>query len=674
MKTKNRVLGIVYVIMLLVLAFTLVACNSSDDKSGENGKSAYEIAVENGFDGTVEEWLASLKGEQGQIGSDGKSGENGKSAYEIAVENGFDGTVEEWLASLKGEQGQIGSGINDATVRIDNEGKITIGGLNSGLTIYDTTKLSFAQTEESLSGILSISVFNPQNAFDTIRYSIYRNGAVIADTEYVDYICENVEITDGEVLAFIDAPYFGKYNVKIEFLKDDVVKFNVGKEIAFTASHYNFIYSNSTMPVLYSAVELVKLDHKYPTYVAINRSSTFDWYNLPENTYAIPNSTFKTGTTKLALYNEDNQEKTCEYGALVNGTWGEIYANNSTVTVALKQMKYWIGELYNLDNTSTFSFYVDDVVTPVPLWWAYGNNISTSNFDITMYTEGTATSSYFVKNGLATKAGYDALRASYDTFVEWLKAGNDITSIWSSEYAVPMAMDSNIEYVVNTKASMLAALDTTDANYAEYSEMLNSNMVQYTIGDALESVADCGKTSDLEFLLRTRWIDSDGEEGSANGYFSTNNGKKNLLIIGTSVTGENNSNGCGENTTLMSFLPYIVSTYGSEYNIFYKGHPSYPINRFEDGRQEYFEENGIVVLPNAVPAETYMYLYDEVYICGYYSSTMVSSKIGQTIFFIGQEANIKNQAATAAMFDETSDNYLGVFENTVFINTDSIAE
>ena len=30
---------------------------------------------------------------------------NGKSAYEIAVEEGFTGTIDEWLASLKGEKG-----------------------------------------------------------------------------------------------------------------------------------------------------------------------------------------------------------------------------------------------------------------------------------------------------------------------------------------------------------------------------------------------------------------------------------------------------------------------------------------------------------------------------------------------------------------------------------------
>ena len=44
---------------------------------GASGKSAYEIAVENGFEGTEEEWLASLKGEPGPAGADGAPGKDG---------------------------------------------------------------------------------------------------------------------------------------------------------------------------------------------------------------------------------------------------------------------------------------------------------------------------------------------------------------------------------------------------------------------------------------------------------------------------------------------------------------------------------------------------------------------------------------------------------------------
>lgn len=90
MKKISRILGIV---LSLILCFSCLACLKP-------GLSAYEIAVQNGFVGTEQEWLESLKGEDGT---------NGKSAYEIAIECGlFQGTQEEWIASLKGEDGRNG--------------------------------------------------------------------------------------------------------------------------------------------------------------------------------------------------------------------------------------------------------------------------------------------------------------------------------------------------------------------------------------------------------------------------------------------------------------------------------------------------------------------------------------------------------------------------------------
>ena len=99
-----------------------------------NGKSAYDLAVENGYRGTVEEWLASLVGEAGAtgksayelavengyegseeqwlnslVGSTGETGAEGKSAYDLAVENGYEGTLTEWLATLVGTPGATGA-------------------------------------------------------------------------------------------------------------------------------------------------------------------------------------------------------------------------------------------------------------------------------------------------------------------------------------------------------------------------------------------------------------------------------------------------------------------------------------------------------------------------------------------------------------------------------------
>ena len=74
-------------------------------ETGVAGKTAYELAVEAGFEGTEEEWRASLKGDKGD---QGETGDDGKSAYELAVEAGFEGTEAEWRASLKGDKGDQG--------------------------------------------------------------------------------------------------------------------------------------------------------------------------------------------------------------------------------------------------------------------------------------------------------------------------------------------------------------------------------------------------------------------------------------------------------------------------------------------------------------------------------------------------------------------------------------
>lgn len=110
------------------------------------GKSAYDIAVENGFVGTETEWLASLKGDTGAplnlLGSKNSTGElpmtgnvagdawivgedmwtwdgtawkkinsqgaPGKSAYQVWLDAGNTGTELDYLAAIKGDKGDPG--------------------------------------------------------------------------------------------------------------------------------------------------------------------------------------------------------------------------------------------------------------------------------------------------------------------------------------------------------------------------------------------------------------------------------------------------------------------------------------------------------------------------------------------------------------------------------------
>ena len=87
---------------------------------GPQGDSAYEVAVKNGFDGTELEWLASLS-YAGQQGEQGVAGSDGKSAYEVAVDNGFEGTELEWLDTLKGADGAPGHDGADGSDGVDGK-------------------------------------------------------------------------------------------------------------------------------------------------------------------------------------------------------------------------------------------------------------------------------------------------------------------------------------------------------------------------------------------------------------------------------------------------------------------------------------------------------------------------------------------------------------------------
>ena len=76
--------------------------------SAVDAKSAYVIALEHGFIGSEDEWLASLKGAKGEQGIQGIQGEKGQ--------NGADGTN-----GIDGVDGKDGIGITNAEINISGE-------------------------------------------------------------------------------------------------------------------------------------------------------------------------------------------------------------------------------------------------------------------------------------------------------------------------------------------------------------------------------------------------------------------------------------------------------------------------------------------------------------------------------------------------------------------------
>ncbi|MFI0736404.1 phage tail protein [Streptomyces sp. NPDC021225] len=135
------------------------------------GESAYEVAVADGYTGTVTQWLASLVGPAGPKGDTGPQGPEGDDAYEVAVAGGYTGSRAQWLASLigpkgdKGDQGTQGppgvvqsvNGISAAAVTLTaaNVGAIpsTAAGAANGVAQLDASgKVPAAQLPASSGG------------------------------------------------------------------------------------------------------------------------------------------------------------------------------------------------------------------------------------------------------------------------------------------------------------------------------------------------------------------------------------------------------------------------------------------------------------------------------------------------------------------------------------------
>jgi len=95
--------------LLAVTSFFGCARDGAPGMDGADGKSAYELAVENGFRGTEVQWLASLVGAAGQDGRPGEAGETG--AAGITPQLRINATTNLWELSYDGGTTWVSLGI-----------------------------------------------------------------------------------------------------------------------------------------------------------------------------------------------------------------------------------------------------------------------------------------------------------------------------------------------------------------------------------------------------------------------------------------------------------------------------------------------------------------------------------------------------------------------------------
>ena len=151
---------------------------------GRDGKSAYEIARENGFTGTKEEWLLSLKGAKGDKGENGLNGRDGQQGLQgvgikniqLAENGGLRITLTNnqvfETASVKGAKGDKGQDGTGATYN-DTELRNKITALESGKADKSAIPANILTKDNLNSEARTLSGLNITNGNGSVSASIY---------------------------------------------------------------------------------------------------------------------------------------------------------------------------------------------------------------------------------------------------------------------------------------------------------------------------------------------------------------------------------------------------------------------------------------------------------------------------------------------------------------------
>ncbi len=177
---KGKIL--VIALCLAMLVAVLCSCDISQLR-GENGLSAYEIAVKNGFEGSEQEWLDSLKGETVFIPTQMES-ESSESPSEESSSGESSDTKDEHVCTTIIEQTTINQNITQEIIK--NE--ITVNGESIDVT---------SAVQKGLMSALSVhceftsggsSPLNGAEVYGTagagVVYKINEDGSALAITNY----------------------------------------------------------------------------------------------------------------------------------------------------------------------------------------------------------------------------------------------------------------------------------------------------------------------------------------------------------------------------------------------------------------------------------------------------------------------------------------------------------
>lgn len=387
-------------------------------------------------------------------------------------------------------------------------------------------------------------------------------------------------------------------NINVELIAKRGLRNNCKKEtVKLFADEYNIAPLTATMPVTLFSLNMAEITNngEIPTFVWFKRSDVWNYAQMPQNVYTMPVAT--------------NME----------------IRSNSNQKLIYKKTSEWIKELYTINPNSHFNFYYNDYDAYGWMQATFANGIPTTNYNVTLLSDGAASLTIFNKLFTADdvayieqynemKNKYKALKTQISTkkYYSEQDTSFEIEAGELRKYAYIMAKEEkNVTWWLSATRNAIYDINNVD----EGSTLKKTDVIALESEGKIvcKSLSASFKSLSNEQQNQLKKLYKFGDD-----LFKEveQQNKKVMIILGTWKEYEE------------GFEDYVVATmayYGHEdYIYYYKGHPRNPTQTVY-GKMDYLNSLGLTDLDATITAELLFLYYPNLFVCtGYDSSTYES--------------------------------------------------
>ena len=392
----------------------------------------------------------------------------------------------------------------------------------------------------------------------------------------------------------VDA-YYGKHTVTVKAYAGEFQSSAVS-EIALSASEYVIAPISGSMPQLYFTLNMNEIteNHTIPAFVWLARPDSWNWDNLPENVYAMPNVAIE----EVLTHNN--------YDKMVEAT------------------DAYIEELYSINKNSKFNLYINDYNSYLYLMLLAGNGIPEENYYVTLLSDGGASYLDFNEAFNVQEEGFDA-DAKYAEMAEKLaqlytevrEAGNyngdgrsfciDGGTLRQYSYVAAKEMDNVEWWILRPRDGVLCSPDEEFIKMVLNDDKREGVIEERNFANPLKTMTDDEKAALKSLYNFNNELFEAADESD----------KKAMMILGSWAYAD-------KEPDFADYVKLIKAYYGEEeFVYYYKGHPNTPTSNHPD-KQKQLEELGLIDVESSINAELILFFYPDIYMCGYNSSTFMS--------------------------------------------------